>query len=322
MQARFMRNLLALCLSVAICHNTNAQNADRIYIEPNGWAIGMINGMSDLWGDVGTQSIVDHYTNGTYFNHVAFMGGVFGRYTVHPCVGLRFQVEYGSLYATDQWNKSLATAATSEGDDAYQRYARGQDARDFIFEGTCLMEFLPFRTNPESKSSRRRGQPYLTTGISIFHYTPYSRAGLDGEWTKTYNLDIEGQGWKNLPGTNTNYPAKYSLWQPAIPLGIGYRWDIGQHLNLGLEYMWRMTFTDYLDGVSGKYVGAAAYAAHLNPHDALIAQAVADKGPDHGLEAPNAAGNLRGNSTNNDSYSTVSITFYYKILTKNRTWWH
>jgi uncharacterized protein DUF6089 len=331
MQARFMRNLMALCLSVVMFHSANAQNADRIYIEPNGWSLGTIFGMSDLWGDVGTQSLVDHYTNGSYFNHTTFIGGFFGRYTVHPCFGLRFQMAYGSLYATDDWNKNAALKATSQMDDAYQRYARGQDARDFILETTCLMEFLPLRINPEAKSSRRRGQPFIAAGISIFHFTPYSRAGLGGQWTKTYNLDIEGQGWANTPAVTlpngtvipgATYPKQYSEWQPAIPLAIGYKWDIGQHLVLGLEYMWRMTFTDYLDGVSGKYVGAAAFQEHLSPHDAIIAQMVADKGPDRGLEQPNAAGNLRGIASNNDSYSTISFTLAYKVFKKTRTWWH
>lgn len=317
MQARFIRNLFVLCTGMAVSLTGFAQNASRIYIEPNGWSIGTTVGKSELWGDVGTQSLVDHFTNSKAFNHVAFMGGMFGRYTVHPCFALRFQLQYGSLYATDDWNYDLAKAASTIADDAYQRYARGQNARDFIFEGTFLMEFTPMRINPESKGAHRRGQPYLAAGLAYFHYTPYSTPSPNGPWVKTYNLDLEGQGW--LGG---NYPASYSLWQLGIPLGIGYRWDIGQHLNLGIEYMWRMTFTDYLDGVSGKYVGATAFDTHLNPHDAALAQQIADKGPDRGLEPPNAAGNLRGNPSNNDSYSTLSINFYYKILTKTHEWWH
>src|SRR6185437_7315784 len=113
MQARFVRNILVLCLSMAICHVASAQNAARIYIEPNGWSIGTNAGLSDLFGDVGTQSAITHYTNSNYFKRVAFMGGMFGRYTVHPCFSIRMSLNYGSLYATDKWNYDLAVAATS-----------------------------------------------------------------------------------------------------------------------------------------------------------------------------------------------------------------
>jgi len=36
--------------------------------------------------------------------------------------------------------------------------------------------------------------------------------------------------------------------------------------------------TDYLDGVSGKYVGSAAFSQHMSERDAAIASVVADKG--------------------------------------------
>ncbi len=314
MQARFIRNLLVLCMSIAICYTASAQNAARDYVEPDGWSLGTNIGLSDMWGSVGTKSVIDHYTNSKYFDKVAFIGGIFGRYTIHPCLAVRFLVNYGSLYATDKWNYDKAKGSTNQGTDAYQRLARNQDARDFIFEPAALFELDPFRFNPESKSAMRRGQPYIAAGIAYFHYEPYSTAGNTGAWVKTYNLDLEGQGF------GAGFPPKKSLWQPAIPLAIGYRWDIGQHLNLGIEYMYRMTFTKYLDGVSDKYISTSDYAAHLSPHDAALAESVADKEALTGLGQTNAAGNTRGGGKN-ESYSTISIVFYYKVATNNRRWW-
>src|ERR1700733_8113836 len=102
MQARFTLYLLALCMAAG--YTTIAQDASRIYVEPDGWSIETNFGMTDLWGNVGTQSPVTHYTNSKYFNKVAFMGGMFGRYNIHPCLAIRLQFSYGTLYATDQWN--------------------------------------------------------------------------------------------------------------------------------------------------------------------------------------------------------------------------
>ncbi len=315
MQARFMRNLLVFCISILFAAKANGQDAYRVYVEPDGWSIGTNIGVTDLWGNVGTQSIIDHYTNSHYTDKMCFMGGLFGRYTIHPALGIRLMANYGVLYATDKWNEDKAIVLGQlEGSDPVQRYLRSQTAKDQIFEGSFLLEVTPMRINPESKSAHRRGQVFLGAGVGVFHFTPYSTVGDGTTFIKTYDLHLEGQGWGG------SYPKQYSLWQPAIPLVIGYRWDIGQHLNLGIEYMYRYTFCKYLDGVSGKYVDPKAFYTHMSPEQAAIAEAVADKEPYFNKQSPNPAGNLRGNG-GNESYSTVTLTFYYKVLTRNRLWW-
>jgi hypothetical protein len=316
MQARFFRNILVICICMALISPTAiAQNASRVYVEPDGWSVGFNAGLSDLWGDIGTKSFINHYANSKYFDKVTFMGGLFGRYTVHPCFAIRMQFNYGALYATDKWNIDLAKKASSEGDDAYQRYARAQNAKDYLFEGQILFELSPFRMNPETRRAGKRGQPFIGLGIGIFHFTPYSTVAASPTWVKTYDLHLEGQGF------GAGYPKNFSLWQPAIPIAIGYRWDIGEHLNLGIEYMYRYTFTDYLDGVSGKYIANSDFNKHLSPSKAALAQQVADKGYWAGLELPNTPGNLRGNASNKDAYSTITITFAYKVNTRTKRWW-
>ncbi len=318
MQPRFIKNLLVLCCSVAISHTAVAQDASRIYVEPNGWAIGMNVGMSDMWGDVGTKSPIDHYTNSKYFDKVTFMGGMFGRYNVHPVFGIRFQLNYGSLYATDKWNyDGVKGNALAQGNDYVQRYLRSQTAKADILESSVIFELTPRRWNPESRKAHKRGQPFIGAGVALFHYTPYSTVAGGPTFVKTYDLDLEGQGF-----SGGNYPKKNSQWQPAIPLVIGYRWDLGQHLNLGIEYMWRMTFFDYLDGVSGKYLSQSEYNANLSPADAALAMRIADKQPYFNNSIPSFPGTLRGNPSNNDSYSSITITFYYKVNARNREWWH
>ena len=316
MRSRSIRSLMVLCISMVIGHTAVAQDAHREYLDPDGWSIGTTVGLSDLWGDVGTKSFMTHYTNSKYFDKVAFIGGMIGRYNIHPCLAVRFTLNYGSLYATDKWNYDAAKVATSQGQDAYQRYARAQNVKDNVFEGTVLFELDPFRMNPESRRANKRGQLYLALGIGYMHFTPYSTVGDGGTWVKIHDLELEGQGWGG------SYPKQFNLWQPIIPFGFGYRWDLGQHLNLGFEYLYRYTFTDYLDGVSGKYVGSAAYSAHLSEHDAALAANVADKGYYMGLSGPNAAGNMRGNPSNKDSYSTISIVFFYKVPLRTRKWWN
>ena len=316
MQARFIRNLLVFCICISIAQTTNAQDASRIYVQPDGWSIGTDIGTTDLWGDVGTKSIIAHYTNSKYTNKMCFMGGLMGRYSIHPCLDVRFMLNYGTLYATDQWNYDQVKGSSilSESNDALERYLREQNAKDNVVEGTALFEFMPFRLNPESRSASRRGQLYIGAGVGIMHFTPYSSVANTPDYVNVYNLDLEGQGW------GAGYPKQYSLWQPVIPLSIGYRWDIGKHLNLGFEFMYRYTFCKNLDGVTGNYVDPAAFYAHMSPSQAALAESVADKEQYFNNQSQNAAGNLAGSSVN-DSYSSFTITFCYKIFAAERKWW-
>ncbi len=314
MRPRYILSLLSVCCCLSFCNISFAQNAYREYIEQDGWSIGMNAGLSDLWGDVGTKSFITHYTNSKYFDKVASMGGLFGRYTIHPCLAVRLQANYGTLYATDKWNYDAATSVQLQGEDPYQRYARAQNAKVYMFEGSLLFELDLLRINPESKRAAKRGQPYLALGFAYFHFNTYSTVGDEGRWVAVRDLHLEGQGW------GPDYPKQYRPWQPAIPIALGYRWDLGEHLNFGIEYMYRKTFTDYLDGVSGKYVDQKEYAMHLAPDDAVNAQYVSDKGYYLGLQQPNAKGNMRGNPSNKDAYSTLTLILYYKINTNTRKW--
>jgi len=316
MQARFIRNLLVFCICISFAQTTNAQDAARIYVQQDGWSIGTDIGTTDLWGDVGTKSIIAHYTNSKYTDKVCFMGGLFARYSIHPALTVRFMANYGVLYATDSWNydQVKGTGVLAESNDALQRYLREQNAKDQVFEGSALIELAPFRLNPESRAASRRGQLYFAAGISIFHFTPYSTVANTSTYVNTYNLDLEGQGW------GAGYPKQFSLWQPAIPLAIGYRWDIGKHLNLGFEFMYRYTFCKNLDGVTGNYVAPTAFYAHMSPTQAALAESVADKEQYFNSQTPNTAGNLAGSSVN-DSYSSFTITFAYKIFAAEHKWY-
>lgn len=315
MRARYIRNLLILFMAGIGSARSYAQDASRVFVEPTGWAIGTNFGLTDMWGDVGTKTVIDHYTNSKYFDKTVFMGGMFGRYTIHPCLAVKFGINYGTLYATDDWNYDKAKLAANQGVDAYQRYARQQKSKTNIIEGNVLMEFSPLRYNPESRRANRRGQLIFGLGLGYFHFTPMSTVGLGTKYVNIYDLHIEGDGFG--PG----FPPSYSLWQFCIPMSVSYRWDLGKHLNLGFEFMYRKTFTDYLDGVSGKYIDPAEYAKHLSPSEAATAALVADKAYYFNRSQPNVAGNLRGNASDKDGYSSLSVTLYYKVLAREGKWW-
>jgi opacity protein-like surface antigen len=315
-----LRSILTLCLGVAAIPAAKSQNSS-IYIEPNGFSLGTNFGMTDLWGDVGTKSILDHYTNGKYFKNPMFMGGVFVRYSAHPAFAVRMGVNYGTLYATDSWNEKGFEKSTSIKDDAYQRYVRNLNIKSNIWEGNLLMEITPFRFGVESNLAKKRFQPYLLVGVGAFHFKPTGefqpRSGEGGSsWVKLNDLHLEGNGF-NLAGA----PERYELWQMSVPMGIGVRWDIGYQLSLGVEYLYRYCFFDYLDGASGTYTDPSYFEANLTPRNAAIAKDMADKSWLIDPSITHNAGDMRGNSAVNDAFSSFSISFFYKINRRADHWW-
>ena len=317
MRAKYVQGFLAFFFFIGFNVSVSAQDASRVYIEPMGWSIGTNFGMSDMWGNVGTLSVVDHYTNSKAFDKPCFLGGMFARYTIHPCLAFRGQLNIGALYSTDKWNYDKAKVANSQANDAYQRYVRDQNALDYMAEGLLIAEFSPFRVNPESKMAHRRGQPFLGAGIGGLYFVPYASVGNTSTFVQTYNLHLEGQGW------GAGYPQNYSLWQPCFPVVLGYKWDLGMHFNLGVEWMYRFTLTNYLDGVANNYVEPTEFAKHLSAHDAQVALMIEDKTIFMTTPiTPAVPGSTRGTPTTYDSYSTLTVTFYYKVKNRRREWWH
>jgi hypothetical protein len=61
-----------------------------------------------------------------------------------------------------------------------------------------------------------------------------------------------------------NVLKKYSHFNLAIPLGIGFKYAINRRACLGLEFGMRYTSTDYLDGHSDKFSKANDAYSFLN----------------------------------------------------------
>jgi len=321
MRKKFIRSILAIGIVAATVTAADAQKVYRKdYVEPSGWALGINFGMTDLWADVGTKKIMDHYNNGKYFDRPCFLGGLFGRYTIHPALCVRLGLNYGTLYASDSWNENKARSATYISDDYYQRFLRNQDVRTNIWEGNIMFEFNPRRLNIGPRTARGRFNPYILAGFGYFHFNPQgtlpSRGGaVASKWVNLKDLHLEGDGW------GAGYPAEIKYWQMEVPFGLGVRWSLGQKLDLGLEYIYHYCFTDYLDNVSANYVDPNEFDKRLAPDKAQVAREMSDKSWQITNLSTVKAGDIRGNKSVNDAYSVINITFFYKVKSRKNPWW-
>lgn len=101
----------------------------------------------------------------------------------------------------------------------------GNEIQSISFNTTILEAFGVFEfyfLDYKSRHSEIHWTPYLSVGLGIF----------------TYFGDAAG---------NT----EQSIVQPAIPLGIGIKYQVSKKVDIGFEASARATFFNYLDGIDG-----------------------------------------------------------------------
>lgn len=146
--------------------------------------------------------------------------------------------------------------------------------------------------------------PYLIGGISYYRFNPQALSGE--QWHDLQPLRTEGQGF---PANEKRKP--YSLKQFAIPVGAGIRYETGPLINLRLECIYRILFTDYLDDVSTTYIDPSLFDQHLDPSKAAIAKQLYYRMDEH-LPGPfPIAGTQRGNAKKKDAYFSMQVVVGY-----------
>ncbi len=259
-----------------------------------------------------------------------------------PRYTLRGTFMYGTLRGDD------FESADPNDEDARFRYVRNLHFRNRIKELNLVAMFDLFE-NEGTYISRVQFTPYVYAGLAVFHHNPQAivpdtdRNGNPlpdaGEWVDLKPLGTEGQ-YTDLPdGAVNSGISEYSLWQIAIPAGIGVRYRLNQVFDLSFEIGFRYTFTDYLDDVSQNYVDTNILTAESDGDNA-VARALADRsweptaavsGSERDFAAINATAsdingdgffngfgtesrdNIRGNTDDNDLYFVTTIKVAYII---------
>jgi hypothetical protein len=157
--------------------------------------------------------------------------------------------------------------------------------RSNIFELGLQLEYNIGGYQPYALSSP--AAPYIFLGISAFKFNPQTR--YQNDWVSLRPLLTEG--------------IKYSTFSMAIPFGVGYKYALNDHWNIGAELGFRPTFTDYLDDVSKTYLSKSELMANGG-------QVAADLG--NKIDAPN--GLKRGNNSGLDWYHILNISISYNFL--------
>ncbi|MEK7257434.1 MAG: DUF6089 family protein, partial [Bacteroidota bacterium] len=179
------------------------------------WEGGLFLGYSNYLGDLVEPTLTLDEANPAF--------GLLLRNHVTQNLGLRLNFLYGKI----------------SGDDAnYDRNAaRGAKFESNVVELSLLgeFEFFGHKRFGDDGAFRKTFSPYIFGGLGM----------------NVANPDLVAQAQRpGYEGLQEDLDADPSRVRFSVPLGGGIRFDVNRKLNLGLEWGLRLTFNDYLDGIS------------------------------------------------------------------------
>ena len=226
-----------------------------------------------------------------------FMKGAYVSIYPKEWLGVRLAIQYTYVEGDD---KTILTMGRTEN----YRKERNLDFRSNIWEAYTAAEFFPImflKRNDIEYAPRLK--PYVFAGIGVYHFNPQgSLTDQNGNktWHFLHPLHTEGEGFSEYPNRKP-----YSLTQLNIPFGGGVKYKLTEKVNLGLELLYRKTFTDYIDDISTTYIDKASFNKNLSSTDAYMAMRLFDKSPSSAGRSSSVV--KRGNPGKNDSYFSLAL---------------
>lgn len=260
-----MKQLSALLSIATFLFGIKTASAQEEYIQQG--EFGITAGVGHYFGDLNTRAAI---------NRPKPVLGVFFRKQFTNYTGLRISVHYAQLGYSDIYSKN-----------EYQQ-RRNLSFNSNIFELAVHGDFNFFKFVPNDPD--HAFTPFVTLGIGIFSYDPYTYYNGDKYFLR--QLNTEGQTfYKNRKA--------YGVMALCFPLGGGIKYNISQNLNFSFELGYRFTTTDYLDDISTTYIGIDKFPApNGKPSIAAILQDRSfETGTPIGVE-----GRQRGWSKQKDQY--------------------
>ena len=298
--------IIVLLAGILFPSESDAQRWKRMRYEIC-YGLGASNFLGELGGadQLGTNGFKDlEFTMTRY----VLSGGI--RYKLTKWLALKGAINIGMLRGDD-----LTTQEQS-------RQYRNLSFRSPIYELAIQIEPSVIKEQAGARYRLRgvKGRKWMAIntypfiGIAGFYMNP--KAQYQGKWFALQPLATEGQG---------KFPTreKYSRFQIAVPIGIGFKYGFNRRWSVALEYGLRKTFTDYIDDVSTTYVhadfiredspNAEAAVALANPADGGL-------GEDGAFPKKTSPGQQRGDPRDNDAYmfAIFSLNYKFRKLRKRR----
>ncbi|MEI9955233.1 MAG: hypothetical protein WDM90_02765 [Ferruginibacter sp.] len=300
------KNLLLLLICFSLVGKSQAQ-AFLVGNEKVKFEAGFNFGPSFFLGDLG-----GHAGKGTNdlkdlnFQFTKLMKGAFITMYPNKIFGLRLSASLTYLEGADN---TIQTTGINE----LWRKQRNLDFRTNVFELNGAVELYPFNLLSINQDNEPRFQPYVLIGAGMYHFNPQGSltdANGNKTWYYLHPLRTEGEGMPEYP-----YSKPYNLTQLNVLYGTGVKYFVSDRVNIGVEFLYRKTFTDYLDDVSTKYIDPKNFAKYMTAQDASLAMQLYDKTKP--IIFPGMTrwpeGTQRGDTKNADTYFSIVAKVGFRL---------
>lgn len=190
----------------------------------NYWQGGLFIGATGFSGDINPQATPD-------ISDISLAFGISGKVDVAPKIGFKGSLNYVQLV----------------GDDAnYEtRQARGFRFNTTIFELSGVAEWEPFGSNRYYSDAGgnlvmdKIISPYIYAGIGV------GFANLETDFSR-----YEGSNPVIAQGILADRMQGSNQVAFLVPIGVGIKVDLSNTISVALDISGRLSFSDYLDGIS------------------------------------------------------------------------
>lgn len=190
-----------------------------------GFSAGVANAMTDIAASQANMqaSMLDVYSRG-----LSPALGVYGRYRFNELFSMKLTGSALMIKGNDRWSSDIDVVN------------RGKSFTNNIYEAALMGEvYMPKRAmRPKRDFSFNRMDLFLFAGLAAFHHSPQ----VNGDYIDDFDENLM-----------RNSQWIYGNWQMAFPLGLGWQWTLGNRYVMGLDFNFRYTFFDYLDGFRRPY---------------------------------------------------------------------
>tara|TARA_B100000989_G_scaffold123973_1_gene91651 strand:+ start:1170 stop:2243 length:1074 start_codon:yes stop_codon:yes gene_type:complete len=302
-------NLSRAFILAAMFLTSIAQNeALSQYALDYGFTMGTANYLGDIGGDQLTRR---DFAADLHLGQTKLSTHIFVRYRLSSAVAIKAQM--GTVYLEDYDNLSSNLSRRTR--NAHFR----NSVNELSLRGEINLFSQPMLTRYTSKY-RVGVNAYATLGVTAFVHNP--QAQLDRDAAEYHynqgNIDTNPSlfnydHWYDLRDHRTEQ-LTYGSAALGFPLGFGASFMVNNKVRLGIEFVWNLTLTDYLDDVSFTYAdpeGLDDIGLVLSqPSSVVVAETAGAENPEvylnnFGWDAAYAS--PRGNPDKNDTYGTLQV---------------
>jgi hypothetical protein len=272
-----------------------------------GFGVGPLYFLGDLGGNTGVGSMG---LKDVQFSEPKMVKGVYGAFYPGEWIGLRASIAHGKLEAYD-------SKIPDKGGPERSRKDRNLQFQSSLFEAYLGVELYPTVFMEQYDGLAGKIRPYVVGGIGLFRFNPkgeYYAPDGSRKWVPLQPLRLEGQGMSQYPDRK-----EYKLTQVEIPLGGGIKYFLKENFYVGIEVLYRKTFTDYIDDVSTSYIDNTLFASYLDAEKTAMANQLYNRENlmPGGSLTRSGVGEQRGNPEQNDAFFSSTLKIGWRLIDWN-----